>query len=145
MHHDRHVKQTLRLYGVRGDDIQLFLDQFWPKYRIPHRRLLHHQLGIEFSSGNLAKRLPARPRCTLSTTWVASRQHGSNMIRILFTLNPATPRHRKRIYCSFMAWKPMKGCVAENIRWENHNRGICPKVFLTKEARKKTPGLKANP
>lgn len=47
MHHDRHIKQTLRIYGVRGDDIHLFLDQFWPKYKTSHRRLLHHQLGIE--------------------------------------------------------------------------------------------------
>jgi len=49
MHHDRHVKHTLRLYGMRGDHIHLFLDQFWPKYKISHRRLLHHQLGIELA------------------------------------------------------------------------------------------------
>jgi hypothetical protein len=47
MHHDQHVKRTLRLYGRRADAIHLFLDQFWDKYRISHRRLLHHQLGIE--------------------------------------------------------------------------------------------------
>ena len=47
MHHDQHVKRTLRIYGRRADDIHLFLDQFWDKYRISHRRLLHHQLGIE--------------------------------------------------------------------------------------------------
>lgn len=47
MHYDDHVKRTLRLYGRRAEDIHLFLDQFWPKYRISHRRLLHHRLGIE--------------------------------------------------------------------------------------------------
>ncbi|MGC8493456.1 MAG: hypothetical protein ACP5SH_17155 [Syntrophobacteraceae bacterium] len=49
MHHEEHAKHTLRIYGRRADEVHLFLDQFWEKYRISHRRLLHHRLGVELA------------------------------------------------------------------------------------------------
>ncbi len=47
MHFDDHVKRTLRIYGRRAEEVHLFIDQYFPKYRISHRRFLHHRLGIE--------------------------------------------------------------------------------------------------
>ncbi len=47
MHFEEHAKRTLRIYGRRAEEVHIFLDQFFPKYRISHRRLLHHRLGIE--------------------------------------------------------------------------------------------------
>ncbi len=46
MHFDDHVKHTLRIYGRRADEVHNFPDRFFPKYRISHRRLLHHRLGV---------------------------------------------------------------------------------------------------
>ncbi len=46
MHFDDHVKHTLRIYGRPAEEVHIFLDQFFPKYRISHRRLLHHRLGV---------------------------------------------------------------------------------------------------
>ncbi|SPF36964.1 conserved hypothetical protein [Syntrophobacter sp. SbD1] len=46
MHHEDHAKHTLRIFGRRADEVHAFLDQFFPKYRISHRRLLHHRLGV---------------------------------------------------------------------------------------------------
>jgi hypothetical protein len=47
MHHEDHAKHTLRIFGRRADEVHTFLDQFFPKYKISHRRLLHHRLGIK--------------------------------------------------------------------------------------------------
>jgi hypothetical protein len=47
VHFNDHVKHTLRIYGRRADEVHLFLDRFFPKYRISHRRLLHHRLGVQ--------------------------------------------------------------------------------------------------
>ena len=33
----------------RADEVHVFLDQFFPKYKISHRRLLHHRLGVELA------------------------------------------------------------------------------------------------
>lgn len=55
MHHDQHAKHTLRIYGRRADEVHAFLDQFWPKYRISHRRLLHHRLGVELAVRQLGE------------------------------------------------------------------------------------------
>jgi hypothetical protein len=49
MQHERHAKRTLRIFGRRADEVHEFLDQFFPKYKISHRRLLHHRLGIELA------------------------------------------------------------------------------------------------
>ncbi len=46
MHFDDHVKHTLRIYWRRAEEVHIFLDQFFSKYRDTHRRLLHHRLGI---------------------------------------------------------------------------------------------------
>ena len=47
MHHKEHARSCIELFGAPFDEIHSFLDQFWAKYRISHRRLLHHWLGIE--------------------------------------------------------------------------------------------------
>jgi hypothetical protein len=47
MHFNDHAERTLRIYGRRAEEVHIFLDQFFSKYRISHRRLLHHRLGIE--------------------------------------------------------------------------------------------------
>jgi hypothetical protein len=39
--------QLYQIFGRRADEIHSFLDQFWTKYRISPRRLLHHRLGIK--------------------------------------------------------------------------------------------------
>ena len=46
MHFEEHAKRTLRIFGGRADEVHIFLDRFFLKYRISHRRLLHHRLGI---------------------------------------------------------------------------------------------------
>lgn len=46
MHHEQHAKHSLRIFGRRADEVHIFLDQYWAKYRISHRRLLHHRLGV---------------------------------------------------------------------------------------------------
>ena len=43
---DQHMKHTLRIYGRDAEAVHRFLDQFFPKYTVGHRRLLHHKLGV---------------------------------------------------------------------------------------------------
>lgn len=46
---EQHAKHTLRIFGRRADEVHIFLDQYWAKYRISNRRLLHHRLGVRLA------------------------------------------------------------------------------------------------
>jgi hypothetical protein len=52
---ETHIKHTLRIYQRRAEEVHRFLDQFWPKYKISHRRLLHHRLGIQLAVKHLGE------------------------------------------------------------------------------------------
>lgn len=52
---ENHIKHTLRVYGRRAEEVHRFLDQFWTKYKISHRRLLHHRLGVQLAVKQLGE------------------------------------------------------------------------------------------
>jgi hypothetical protein len=46
MKREEHEKISLAMFGEKHRKVHEFLDQFFPKYGIYHRVVLHHQLGI---------------------------------------------------------------------------------------------------
>lgn len=61
MTHKEHAEACVKEFGKPFEEIHVFLDQFWPKYKISHRRLLHHWLGLELIVNRFGKeaRAPA--------------------------------------------------------------------------------------
>lgn len=49
MHHEQHAEHSLRIFGRLADEVHIFLNQYWTKYRICHRRLWHHRLGVRLA------------------------------------------------------------------------------------------------
>jgi hypothetical protein len=46
MKREDHENISLAMFGEKHQKVHEFLDQFFPKYGIYHRVVLHHQLGI---------------------------------------------------------------------------------------------------
>lgn len=55
MHEDEHKATSLRLLGCGFKEVHAFLDQFFEKYGMSHRCLLHHQLGVELAAAQFGE------------------------------------------------------------------------------------------
>lgn len=58
-----HSATCLRLLGLEFKEVHAFLDQFFPKYGMSHRCLLHHQLGVEILAAQFGEE--SRPAAEL--------------------------------------------------------------------------------
>lgn len=58
-----HSATCLRLLGREFKEVHAFLDQFFPKYGMSHRQILHHQLGIALAAAQF--REDSRPAAEL--------------------------------------------------------------------------------
>lgn len=47
MHENEHEQRSLARFGKKNSEIHIFLDQYFEKYFVYHRIVLHHSLGIE--------------------------------------------------------------------------------------------------